>query len=327
MAVGRPGTRRPGRPAHRRPAGSARPCRAGRRAAARRAARSRPRSAGSSSAWCSRWAMPKATWRDSSCRARWVTRRAIGSGACVSRNPSRLRKLPFAEHGQQKRGQRKVRLLEQRGQRRAPAGARHAERAAAQRRAPSEHLHVPRFVGRLHGEHLQHLAEVRVDATQEAGRDDQRHLLVFDQVGHHLHDRRLDLGGSSNGASQSMAVAGSHWLAAAWAYRRGARSAQTRCSFFQVEVQRRAALLRPARRARPGPRWRRAARRPRRAPDRPRVRRRASGRSAPPRTAHERPSAVGIRSRARARAPTRAGGRPAPGRARAPSAARRPAAR
>ena len=76
---------------------------------------------------------------------------------------------------------------------------------------------MARLVGHLDGEELHDLAEVRVDAGQEARRDHQRGLLVLDQVGHHLHDRVLDLVGQVARRVQSIAVAGSHWPAAACA--------------------------------------------------------------------------------------------------------------
>ena len=57
-----------------------------------------------------------------------------------------------------------------------------------------EHLDVAGLVGHLDGEQLHDLPEMRVDAAEEAGRDQQGGLLVFDQVGHDLDDRRLDLG-------------------------------------------------------------------------------------------------------------------------------------
>ena len=58
------------------------------------AARRRSRREGSTAAWCSRWARPKATWRASSWRARRETWRVTASGAWRSRKASRLRKLP-----------------------------------------------------------------------------------------------------------------------------------------------------------------------------------------------------------------------------------------
>jgi hypothetical protein len=102
-------------------------------------------------------------------------------------------KSPFAQHREQKRRQGKVGLLEQGGERRPSARTRDAQRPAAQRRATGEDLDVAGFVSRLNREHLQHLAEVRVNASQEARWDNQRDLLVFDQVGHHLHHGSFDL--------------------------------------------------------------------------------------------------------------------------------------
>ena len=113
-------------------------------------------------------------------------------------------------------------------QRRPATHRRAAHPAAVQQRAAGEHLDVAGLVGGLHGQQLQDLAEVRMHAGQQPGRDDERGLLVLDQVGHHLDDgapRRPAVGGPP--ASQSTAVAGSHCAAAAWAYSRGARSAHT----------------------------------------------------------------------------------------------------
>jgi hypothetical protein len=52
---------------------------------------------------------------------------------------------------------------------------------------------MPRLVGGLGGEQLHHLAEVRVQLAEQPRRDDQRRLLVLDEVGHELHDGALDL--------------------------------------------------------------------------------------------------------------------------------------
>ena len=66
---------------------------------------------------------------------------------------------------------------------------------ALEPRAPGEHLDVPRLVGRLHGEHLHHLAEVRVHLRDEAAGNDQRGHFVLDQIRHDLHDGILDIVG------------------------------------------------------------------------------------------------------------------------------------
>ena len=88
-----------------------------------------------------------------------------------------------------------------------------------QQGAPGEDLHVPGLVRGLDGEQLLDLPEVRVHAGEQAGGDDQRGLLVLDEVGHDLHDGGLDVGGHrwSRSRSQSTAVAGSHCAAAACA--------------------------------------------------------------------------------------------------------------
>ena len=68
-----------------------------------------------------------------------------------------------------------------------------ARRSAGQRGAPGEDVDVAGLVGDRDGEELLDLAEVRVDLAEEAGRDDERGLLVLDQERHHLHDGGLDL--------------------------------------------------------------------------------------------------------------------------------------
>ena len=62
-------------------------------------------------------------------------------------------------------------------------------RAGRRRGRRGEDLDVAGLVGHLHGQELDDLAEVGVDATQEPGRHDQCRLLVPHQVGHQLHDR------------------------------------------------------------------------------------------------------------------------------------------
>jgi hypothetical protein len=54
---------------------------------------------------------------------------------------------------------------------------------------------VPRLIGRLHGEHLHHLPEMRVHLRDEAAWNDQRGHFVFDQIRHDLHDGVLDVVG------------------------------------------------------------------------------------------------------------------------------------
>jgi hypothetical protein len=61
---------------------------------------------------------------------------------------------------------------------------------------------VAGLVGHLDGEELHDLAEVGVDAAEEAGRHHQGGLLVLDQVGHDLHDGRLDLVGQLVGGQR-----------------------------------------------------------------------------------------------------------------------------
>jgi len=63
---------------------------------------------------------------------------------------------------------------------------------AAQRGAPGEDFDMPRLVGALQRQQLQHLAEMRMDLPQVACRHQQRGVLVLDEVRHHLHDCSLD---------------------------------------------------------------------------------------------------------------------------------------
>jgi hypothetical protein len=105
----------------------------------------------------------------------------------------------FAEDREQEPGQREVRLVEQRLQRRAPAGAGHSECVAAESGPPREHLDVTGLVGHLHREELHDLARVRMHPAEEPRRHDQGRLLVLDQVRHDLHDGRLDVVGKVDG--------------------------------------------------------------------------------------------------------------------------------
>ena len=172
---------------------------------------------GSASRWCSRWARPKATWRASSWRARCATRAVTGSGAARSRKESRARKLPSPSTESRNDATAKSGSSSRVWSEARPAGARHAERTAAQLGPPGEDLDVAGLVGHLHGEELDDLAEVRVDAAEEPGGHDERGLLVLDEVGHDLDDRGLDVVGQGSPASQSTARAGSHCPASAWA--------------------------------------------------------------------------------------------------------------
>ena len=77
-----------------------------------------------------RCARPNATCRASSCAASRATAAVTGSGAYRSMNQSSERNVPFAEHRQQERRDREVRLVDQRLERRLAAGRREAELAA-----------------------------------------------------------------------------------------------------------------------------------------------------------------------------------------------------
>ena len=272
--------------------------------------------------------MPKATWRDSSCRARWVTRRVTGSGACSSRNPSRFRNVPSPSTDSRNDARAKSGSSSSVASEARPPAPETPERAAAQRRASGEDLHVPRLVGGLHGQHLQHLAEVRMDAAQEAGRHDQRRP-ARSRPGTSSPGRRPPRSPAADrtGACQSTAVAGSHWLAAAWAYRRGAMSAQTRSfsSRSKRSVGPPASTSAPARGQAPAsaPGWSHHVIRQRAA--RALGADASAGSWAAPRTTHQRPvvdfEAVPLLAR-----PRRAGAPPAPDRGRGRSVARRRAA-
>ena len=144
---------------------------------------------------------------------------------------------------------------EQRLQRRPAARARDAELAAGQQAAAGEHLDVARLVGGLDGEQLHDLAEVRVEPAEQPGRDEQRRLLVLDQVRHDLHDGALrSQAARSTGAYQSTAVAGIP-LARPRRPRTAAGPRRPRRARVRSS-RRRSAGRRPrrARRGRPGPR-------------------------------------------------------------------------
>jgi hypothetical protein len=49
------------------------------------------------------------------------------------------------------------------------------------------------LVSNLSGQEGNHLAVVRVDATEKSGRNKQSGLLVLDEVGHHLYDSGFHL--------------------------------------------------------------------------------------------------------------------------------------
>lgn len=61
-----------------------------------------------------------------------------------------------------------------------------------QRGTAGEHVGVAGLVGHLGRQEVLHLGEVRVHLAEEARRDDERGLLVLDEVGHHRHDGLLD---------------------------------------------------------------------------------------------------------------------------------------
>ena len=125
---------------------------------------------------------------------------------------------------------------------RPPAPTRCRARPPDSRRAAGEHLDVPRLVGGLDGQQLHHLAEVRVQLAEQPRRDDQRRLLVLDQVGHELHDGALDLVGQRRAAAvQSTAVAGIPLAGG-----RGARTAAGRCRPRRARVRSSRAPMRRA---------------------------------------------------------------------------------
>ena len=99
----------------------------------------------------------------------------------------------FPENGEQESRDRKIRFVEQ-----CLEGS--LTPRAGQGRFPSLHpqscgedLDVPRFVRDLHGEHRLHFAEMGMKRPEKTGGNDERRVLVFDEVGHHLGNRILDL--------------------------------------------------------------------------------------------------------------------------------------
>ena len=284
------------------------------------AARSRPRSAGSSPAWCSQVRDPE---RDV---PGLVDARQPGDlpgdrvGRVVVEERQQRQEAALAEHREQERGQREVGLGEQRRQRR-PATHR---RACPSRPPCSSARRVNTSMWRASSAACTASScwtsrKCGCTRAEQPGRDDERGLLVLDQVGHHLDDGGLDRRAAvRRRASQSTAVAGSHCAAAAWAYSRGARSAQTTSRSARSNAACGAARLdqraaggeapvrgRAPRRSRPGrvppARSRPAQRCSSARPARP-GRTRRSGRAAKPWPAP--------------RGTTRAGARPAPGRCR-----------
>ena len=111
----------------------------------------------------------------------------------LAHEPQERQEAALAQHRQEEAGDREVGLDEQGRQRRLPARGRQPEHVAAQARAPGEHLEVARLVGDLDRQELHHLAEVRMQPTEEPRRHQQRRGLVLDQIRHHLHHRVLDL--------------------------------------------------------------------------------------------------------------------------------------
>jgi len=158
--------------------------------------------------------------------------------------PKQVEKTAFAQHGQQKRSQRKVRFLQQRRQRRATSSSGQAERTTAQRRASSEDVDVPSFVGALHRQHLQHFAKVGMDTPHKAGWNDERYLFIFDQVGHDLDHGGLNLGWQIErripvDSSRRIPLIGGGLSVQAWRQVR-----PNEVFFLQVEVELRAAQVR-----------------------------------------------------------------------------------
>ena len=117
----------------------------------------------------------------------------VGSVAVQKRQKGE--KGSFSQDRKQEGCHGPVRLIEQRLQRGPTAGAGNAELPAGETGSAGKDLDMPGLVGDLGGQELNNFAEVRVDPAEEAGRDHQGGLLVFDQVGHHLHHSSFDIVG------------------------------------------------------------------------------------------------------------------------------------
>ena len=117
----------------------------------------------------------------------------VGSVAVQKRQKGE--KGSFSQDRKQEGCHGPVRLIEQRLQRGPTAGAGNAELPAGETGSAGKDLDMPGLVGDLGGQELNNFAKVRVDPAEEAGRDHQGGLLVFDQVGHHLHHSSFDIVG------------------------------------------------------------------------------------------------------------------------------------
>ncbi len=62
-----------------------------------------------------------------------------------------------------------------------------------QQRAPGEDLDMASFVGDLRCQQLHDLTKVRVEPAKHSGGQQQRRLLVLDEIGHRLHDGGLEV--------------------------------------------------------------------------------------------------------------------------------------
>ena len=115
-------------------------------------------------------------------------------GRVFVQEPEQRQARALAEHRQQEKCQREIRLFEQRLQRFLAAGGRKTHVLAYQQRAAREAFDVARLVRRLDGEKLQHFAKMRMDLREKTRGHDQRRGFVLDQKRHHLDDGVFDFG-------------------------------------------------------------------------------------------------------------------------------------
>ena len=108
--------------------------------------------------------------------------------------------------------EREVGFVEQRLQRRAAAGARRTERSRCSRARRVNTSTWRASSATCTASSCTTSRKCGWTRPRKTGGHDERGLLVLDEVGHDLDDRVLDVVGSVDAASQSMAVAGSHWL-------------------------------------------------------------------------------------------------------------------
>ena len=110
-------------------------------------------------------------------------------------NHSSDRKVPSPSTESRNDAIGEIGLVDQRLERSLSAGGREPSWSRLSTRPPREDLDVPRLVGRLHGQHLHHLAEMRMHLRDEAAGNDQRGRFVFDEIRHDLHDGVFDFVG------------------------------------------------------------------------------------------------------------------------------------